>query len=222
MVAVLVLRSKPKPKPLLIDCWGPNSILVLCQQNARGYKRGAGPYSTYVKEEAVGDARPRQAGVLPALLLEVVHQLDLGLDHGPEPRVRHGARVDAELARDDALDARGDGGVDEGVLLARRRRGDDGDQGVLAGKRRLEGLGRAVVDLLDVHARRRCRGRAGPAEGCDVEPGLLQRLHEGHAQGAGGLLTWIWLAVLLAGQHHTIWGTYSNYRDILNGGHFRR
>lgn len=137
-------------------------------------------FVTYpVKEQTIGNSSPSERRVFFALLDDIVEGLDLALQKGLQPGMFYGPGVDAELGRDEALDASGDSGIYDGILIpyrnSRRRR----HHGVLALQCGLEGVDGSIVNLLDMHAGWERGGRGLAGESSDVETSLLECLDDG-------------------------------------------
>lgn len=94
-----------------------------------------------VEERARGDAGPGDALLV---LPEVIGYRAFGAEEGDKGQGAVVLRVAAEVAGDEALDARFDGGVDEGDLRGEGGAGYSGDDGVLAG----EGLDEGGVGVV--------------------------------------------------------------------------
>jgi hypothetical protein len=153
------------------------SALLATGKNANGTLRAAllvwAFHVTYpVKEGPSRDTSPCETGVLTGSLNEVVEGFDLTAQDGLEAWVLDGARVDAKLGGDEALDTRGDSRIYDGDLAADSDRGCGGDDGVLASQRGLERVNRRVVDLLDRDALREGASCGRLArQGRDIEAG---------------------------------------------------
>ena len=186
----------------------------------RGGEGGWEPYG--VKEQANGDAGPGEVGILLGLLLEVVDELGLDGQELAQGLADDLARVDAELGGDEAPHARGEGGVDEGLLRTDGKRAEHRHDGVLALQDRLQAVHRGVVDLLDGDAVWQDRRGVGglPCQDRYRKAGLDEFIHHSTAEGSSALRTVSYAAPRcpsMALEREGVVQTYAGHHNALDG-----